>query len=73
MSPRSITIDPIAPLEGHASSIPDPKGPGRAEWSETLRSYEIRAGEKILPSRPYRPELREEPFEAARPGTSGGA
>jgi hypothetical protein len=32
--------------------------------AEPIRSYEVRAGEKVLLSLPYRPQLTDEPFKA---------
>ncbi len=39
----------------------------------SIRSYEVRAGEKVLLSLPYRPQLTEEPFKATIAAAEAGS
>ena len=40
--------------------------------ADPIRSYEVRAGEKVLLSLPYRPQLTEEPFKATVAAVEAG-
>ena len=48
------------------------------EWNtamagpDPIRSYQIRAGQKVLASLPYRPQLTEAPLRASVPASEAG-